>query len=104
MCIRDSFDSPADSSASFSIANATLSLTKETDKATITGKERIKYTITVKNVEDDKNSIAKGVVVDDAIGQSAKDFGYAIDTSTITATAIRSDGSKADITKKTDIK
>lgn len=100
----DNFDSPADSSASFSIANATLSLTKETDKATITGKERIKYTITVKNVEDDKNSIAKGVVVDDAIDQSAKDFGYAIDTSTITATAIRSDGSKADITKKTDIK
>lgn len=100
----DNFDSPADSSASFTIANATLSLTKETDKATITGKERIKYTITVKNVEDDKNSIAKGVVVDDAIDQSAKDFGYAIDTSTITATAIRSDGSKADITKKTDIK
>ena len=100
----DNFDSPADSSASFSIANATLGLTKETDKATITGKERIKYTITVKNVEDDKNSIAKGVVVDDAIDQSAKDFGYAIDTSTITATAIRSDGSKADITKKTDIK
>ena len=77
----DNFDSPADSSASFSIANATLGLTKETDKATITGKERIKYTITVKNVEDDKNSIAKGVVVDDAIDQSAKDFGYAIDTS-----------------------
>lgn len=100
----DNFDSPADSSASFSIANATLSLTKEADKATITGKERIKYTITVKNVEDDKNSIAKGVVVDDAIDQSAKDFGYAIDTSTITVTAIRSDGSKADITKKTDIK
>lgn len=100
----DNFDSPADSSASFTISNATLSLTKETDKATITGKERIKYTITVKNVEDDKNSIAKGVVVDDAIDQSAKDFGYAIDTSTITATAIRSDGSKADITKKTDIK
>lgn len=100
----DNFDSPANSSASFSIANATLGLTKEADKATITGKERIKYTITVKNVEDDKNSIAKGVVVDDAIDQSAKDFGYAIDTSTITATAIRSDGSTADITKKTDIK
>lgn len=100
----DNFDSPADASAKFSIANATLSLTKEADKATITGKERIKYTITVKNVEDDANSIAKGVVVDDTIDQSAKDFGYAIDTSTIKATAIRSDGSTADITSKSDIK
>ena len=100
----DNFDSPADASAKFSIANATLSLTKEADKATITGKERIKYTITVKNVEDDANSIAKGVVVDDAIDQSAKDFGYAIDTSTIKATAVRSDGTTADITSKCDTK
>ena len=100
----DNFDSPADASAKFSIANATLSLTKEADKATITGKERVKYTITVKNVEDDVNSIAKGVVVDDAIDQSAKDFGYAIDTSTIKATAVRSDGTTADITSKSDIK